>query len=103
MPRKLNKKRIGKLIERIVIFVSSASVLTFLYLLSQKNHVTKTYLQGSSQCVPGSDVRCLSIWINYYDNFMHSFIWSAVIAVGLPIIFFGGRALFNYLVTEVEE
>lgn len=102
MTRKLDTNRLNKLIERIVIIVSLLFVGYFLFSLTREDYVIRTYTESIGTCSIGQEW-CFDIWHGYLDDFRNAQLWSSIIGFGLPVVFFGGRALFNYLVPVTSK
>ncbi len=102
MARKFDKTRFNKLVEKIVIIITLISAVYFIYLLTRDGAVNQTYLERIRTCGTGDEV-CYAIWHGYLNDFREAQKWSLIVGLGLPSLFFGGKALINYLAPEQKE
>jgi hypothetical protein len=102
MARKFNSHNTNKLLTRIVLLVTFLSLAYFAYLFIRDAEVNRTYLESIGTCGSGEEW-CYAIWHKYLDDFRSAQQWSAVIGFGLPILFFGGKALINYIAPEHKD
>lgn len=83
----------------VVILVSVISMAYFTYLFTQDTVVNKIYLNRIDSCSDGQEL-CYAIWYKWLANFRLAQLLSAIIGISLPVLFFGGRALVNYIAPE---
>lgn len=102
MARKFSTQNTNKLLTRLVILASVLSLAYFAYLLTQDSEVNRIYSDRVATCGTGQEW-CYAICHNYLANFRAAQQWSAIIGVGFPILFFGGKALLNYIVPEQNK
>lgn len=96
MARKFDTRRADKLLTRVIIISSVIMLIYFLYTLTQEQYVMKSYLDGVASCLT-NDEGCIRIWHNYLNDFRNTQFVSAVVGIGLPIIYFLGSRMLNYL------
>lgn len=103
MARKVNYRNINKLLTSLVILISIVSFSYFVYLSSMSDSVSRNFVENIGTCSTIDRENCVRIWQKYLSDFRTAQLWSGVIGIGLPIIFFGGKVLLNYIAPEIPE
>lgn len=95
--KKINKKRLNKLLNIIIGIVSIPSIFYAIYLLIQYNDFSNYFSERINTCI---DESCRLIWVNWFDQISKTITFCLILGVGLPIIFYGSKFLIKYLTTE---
>lgn len=101
MTRKINTGNLSKLINRAVISVALLAIIYFIYLWPKEASVMKAFTDGIYSC-PGGMESCYAIWHKYLNDYRNAQIYSAFFGFIMPIIFYVGKAIFNYIYPEVK-
>lgn len=101
MSRKIDTKRLNKIITILVIIISLVSLAYFAYSFTQESYVSSTFTESIHTC--DGESWCHQIWQDYLNDFRQMQMASGLLGIGLPIIFFGGKLLFNYLFPHKSE
>ena len=96
MVRKLNTKNLYKLVERIVLSIAVLAIIYFIYLWNTEEAVMSAYIAGIYSCPNGLE-SCYTIWHDYLSNYRAAQMYSAFFGFVLPILFFVGRMIVNYV------
>ncbi len=101
MTRKINTKNLNKLIERTVIFIALLAVIYFIFLWTSEESIMKAYSTGIDLCPSGME-SCYAMWHKYLDDYRNNQMYSGFFGFVMPIIFYVGKAFFNYIYPEVK-
>jgi len=101
MTRKINYKNLEKLSTRGVIIVAVLSIIYFVFLWSQESSIMQNYSDGIALC-PGGMESCYAIWHKYLHDYRSAQLWSGLIGFVVPIFYFIGKIIFNYVYPQTE-
>jgi len=102
MKRKIDTNRVYKLVRGIVVIVSAIAILIGVIWLITFNKNMEIFNGYLTRCLREGLTTCgyeFSLMSNYKNTIYCSFL----IGSGLPIIFFGGKALINYIAPVVKK
>jgi hypothetical protein len=102
MKRKIDSNRIYKLVRVIVVVVSVMATLIGVVSIVNFNKYMDT-MDGYSHSQCSGNVDCDIYYINLMGDYEKTTYCSILIGLGLPIIFFGGKALINYIAPVVKK
>jgi len=102
MKRKIDSNRVYKLVRFIVILISVLSIIYSLFFAFTLNKREKMAIDSKEECLivyydnDNKQSFCSFYWKNFMEEneVMDKSFW---IGIGLPIVFFGGKALINYV------
>jgi hypothetical protein len=104
--RKFDSGRLYKLTKMIVITISILALLLAVYCFFQLGDVNRIYSEELKKCFSqtgDSYLICMGAWGDYQSNFYIMTFKLFGIGIGLPIIFFGGRAVYKYVFPVREK
>lgn len=103
MSRKLNPAKLYKLFRTVVILVSAFNLLLGAYFVINFDGMNNQAEERSAACTAeGKTSFCYYPYetLHAQENIM----WrSLAIGIFLPAIFFGGKAIFNYITTDDKK
>jgi len=102
MSRKINFQRVNKLLNIIVIGITIISLTYFTFLGIKESNAIRMYSEGVNWCSFGQEW-CYAFWHKYLSDYRNAQLWSLIIGICLPIVFFGGKAIVNYITTEDKK
>ncbi len=100
--RRLDNKRLYRLAKIIVLIITSISAILAIYWLYLLESNTLLHSWESFCTKSPTYLDCMSLGMRQINNVQNMFDKASIVAIGLPIIFFGGTALFKYLFPKIE-
>jgi hypothetical protein len=103
MDRKFRKDRFYKIVKAIVNIVTAFCLILGILLFIKKEQTTLYFLDGHTKCIEenkGNEELIRIFCDNYLDlltDFEKQLVRYWIIGIGLPVIFYGGGFLINYL------
>ena len=104
MAREFRGDRLYRILKWVVIVVSVISLAVAIFGLINYDETSATFSEEIGKCFNIDDkiyqADCTRIWNGYLDGAYNQIHWSLIIAIGLPILFFGGTIIYNYLLPK---
>jgi len=103
--RKFDKSRAYKLVKILVIGITTITGLYGFYVLYllQSDSILKSWEETCKNYPDTTNFSCMGVGLDQINEMQNLMDKSLVIAFFLPIIFFGGSALYRYLFPKSEK
>lgn len=101
--RKFDSSKLGKIIFIIVHVIAVFYLYIFVSHLIGYNDFEKWALSEVSKIRPGNYTYLSSTYYNALDDYGEKMFNSLIIGVGILIIYWGGRFLFNYVFPKTDN
>jgi hypothetical protein len=101
MTRKFNAKNLNKLIKGTVIFIAFLAIAYFVFLYFKEDSIMEHYSSGIEGCPSGME-SCYAIWHKYLDDYRKAQLYSGLFGFAMPLFFYIGKKIFNYIYPEIK-
>lgn len=101
MKRQFRGDRLYKIVKIIVLIISFISLIYAFYVQSQLPKISKTFVEEMHNCTrmfsDNNPEKNCKMWNEYLSGANNAVVFGYLIGIGLPLVFFGGGVLINYL------
>lgn len=109
MNRKIDNKRVFKLIRNLIIFISISTLILGIIgwnsFDSYQENINKTVFEceKNNPSYSKSGLSCGEMWLPLIDSERNRIDTLLLIGFISPIVFFGSKALINYIAPDVKK
>jgi len=101
MTRKINTRNLNTVLEVVGISVALLAIVYFIFLWTREDSIMNAYSVGIHLCPSGME-SCYAIWHKYLDDYRNAQMYSGFLGFVVPVMFYAGKMLFNYIYPEIE-
>lgn len=107
MTRKISIHNLYKISKIIVIVISLISLSYAVFVHSRLEEINKTYVREIYRCMDlfagNNPEKYCDHWHKYLGDANNAVVYGYLLGIGLPVLFFGGRFVIDYIAPKVED